>query len=278
MMKKLFLMLPNVEPKLEITCHDEKIMEYLYNMFSPYMSQQAVKEKYEPLIFYKNNDNELMVEKNDGKEKLDTDIVTYLETYLLENSCVDKGYLMLHGGGVAYNNHAFIFLANSMVGKSTLITHLCMEGFEYITDDRLIIDTTEKMVLPFAKTIMLRPDGKKILISQYEHNFTTQSFEYKRRSREFYYPGLCKEGRTEISCIFILVRQEGQKIRREVIQKTNRVNELLKYSMSIKGCKNISEFVKLSNIRMEILYYSDLNEISSFIKEINPCNSSFESE
>lgn len=270
MMKKLFLMIPNVEPRLEISCQDEKIMEYLYNMFSPYVSHQCQKGKYESLIFYKNDYSELMVERNDGKEKLDVDIVTYLETYLLENSCVDKGYLMLHGGGVAHNNHAFIFLANSMVGKSTLITHLCMEGFEYITDDRLIIDTTEKTVLPFTKTIMLRPDGKKILLSQYEHSLDTITFKHKKRFREFFLPPLCKEGRTQISCIFILIRQEGQKIRREeVVKRTNRVNELLKYSMSIKGCENIGEFVKLSSIRMEIVYYSDLNEITSFLKEMS---------
>lgn len=263
-------MIPHVSPNLEIFCQNERIMEYIYNMFFPYISEVPDgTKKYEKLYFYKNQQGELYVEGNYKKEKSEIGIIPYIEDYLLVNSALEKGYLMLHGGGVAYDECAYVFLAESMMGKSTLITHLCMKGFEYITDDRLLIDVAENAVLPYDKTIMLRPEGKKILFDKYNHRFHTASFRYGKINREFYSPGCCRKKKTKISRIFILERKEEYKLRRELVKSSKKLKELLRYSLSIKSCKNLCDFGSLCGIEIEKLYYSDLDEVSDSLKVYN---------
>lgn len=268
-MKRLFLKIPHIYPHLEIICENERIMDYLYNMFLPFISWEVADSKeYIKLAFYKDDDGRLIVEDSCQKRMLNINIVSYLETYMLMNSYTDKGYLMLHGGCVAYGEKAFAFLANSMVGKSTLVTHLCLDGFEYMTDDRLIFDTNEMTILPFTKTIMLRESAREVLHEKYGHALDTIPFSYKWMCRDFFYPQCCRKEKTKVACLFILERVECKEMRRETIVGTQKVIELLKYNMSIKSSQNLEDFIKCSNIRMERIYYYDLKQVSAFLKSI----------
>ncbi|MCI9142195.1 MAG: hypothetical protein HFH87_06160 [Lachnospiraceae bacterium] len=242
-------------------------MDYIYNMFFPYISEVPDETKiYEKLFFYKDQQGELYVEGTYKKEKSEVGIIPYIEDYLLVNAVLEKGYLMLHGGSVAHNEFAFVFLADSMMGKSTMMTHLCMNGFEYITDDRLLIDTVNGVILPYNKTIMLRPEGKKVLYEKYNHSFPTTLYHYGKINREFYFPELCRKKATKISKIFILERREEHKLRIETIKNSERLQELLKYSLSIRSCRYLCDYVSLCDIGIEKIYYFDLDEVSNFLK------------
>lgn len=265
-MSKIFISIPHVKPNLAIECTHGLVINYISRLFHPYATlvPECGKDYYDLTVTVENG--RCVVSSLHEKEKITTGIVPYIENFLIRNSCADCGYLMLHGGGVSLNGSAFIFLADSMIGKSTLITHLCEKGFEYITDDRLVVDVNNLTVMPFNKTIMLRPEGKDILSTTYGHTFVTESFRYKKIVREFFDPDLFITENTKIKKIFVIDRKDGIKLHSETIKREMRYSELMKYCLSIKDLEKAVDFVTLGKVEMEKVQYSNLDDMASFIR------------
>lgn len=72
------------------------------------------------------------------------------------NNIYSGDWWFLHGGAVRYKNSAILLLAGTGTGKSTLVCHLCSQGFEYMTDDIIPINKNSLAVVPFPKPIYLR--------------------------------------------------------------------------------------------------------------------------
>ena len=119
-MKKCILELPHVSPKLEIECDNDLVMQYLQHAFSPYVYYQFKESTECVRIRFFENANETTVEVGGKKSRFDRGIIRYIGRFLLRNAMVDSNYVMLHGGGVVYNNQAFLFLGDSKAGKSTI--------------------------------------------------------------------------------------------------------------------------------------------------------------
>lgn len=268
-MKRLFLNIPHLYPKLEICCRQEKVLEYFNNIFAPYISQNEEKDlEYVRLSFYREDFEKLCVEGEGWKEKVDETAFSYLQQYLLKNSYMENGFLCLHGGAISCERgDAIVFLANSMVGKSTLITFLCMNGMEYITDDRVLIDINRMEIFPFESSIMLRKGGKKLLEEEYCIQINTKTYSYKRNEREVFQPPKMRGERVKIRCIYFLERIEGTKIMVSQISQSAVLEALLKMSLSIKDCKKVYDFIKLSNAEIKKISFSNLEDIAKFLKE-----------
>ncbi len=73
------------------------------------------------------------------------------------------GILGLHGAAVAKGNTAFLLLAETMAGKSTLTAFFCMRGFEYLTDDEIYISEESLLLRPVYKPLSLRPAADAVL-------------------------------------------------------------------------------------------------------------------
>ncbi len=268
-MSKLFLTIPHVYPNLEIACDTESVMDYISNTFTPYISTEADESKdYKKLIIYKNELEQLIVEGDDWRERIKERIFSYLQRYLLENSYTESGYLWLHGGCVVRDNKAIILLGNSGVGKSTLITYLCLNGFEYVTDDRVIVDVHNREVIPFPKTIMLRAGGKELLTKHYGCILETRQYQQGKIQREFFKPEVCRKENAKIIQICFLRREEGCRLSRSIVQGQELLKELLGYSLSVQDCRKISEFFKLCNVTAERVCFSDLNEMKQWLQEM----------
>lgn len=265
-MKRCILELPYVSPKLEIECDNDLVMQYLQHAFSPYVNYQIMgSTEYVRMRFFE-NDNETTVEVSGKKSRCDRSIIRYIGRFLLRNAKVDSNYVMLHGGSVVYNDQAFLFLGDSKAGKSTLIAHLCMEGFEYISDDRLIINVKEKKVTPFPKAIILRPHGSELLKKYHGCNVQTRSFQYRNIYKEFFLPQNYRKTEAIISRIFIICRQDEVKTKHIQIEDKYKVSELLKYNMALSDCVNIRKFTELSKVPLEMLYYSNMDDVSDLIR------------
>ncbi|MFT6289457.1 MAG: hypothetical protein ACJAR2_000042 [Ilumatobacter sp.] len=63
--------------------------------------------------------------------------------------------LHLHAGAVADHNRGVVIAGFSGSGKSTLVTSLVRAGFDYLTDERVAIDTADLTVSGFPKPISL---------------------------------------------------------------------------------------------------------------------------
>ncbi len=74
---------------------------------------------------------------------------------------MQRGYLVLHGGAVAFSGNAVVLLGPAGMGKSTLTAELCKLGGELLTDDVVTIDTAENppKVLPGVPLLKLWPDA-----------------------------------------------------------------------------------------------------------------------
>jgi len=58
---------------------------------------------------------------------------------------------ILHAGGVCKDGKAFIFTGGGNVGKTSIVLNLLKEGFEYLGDDWLVVDSEK--AYPMPKTI-----------------------------------------------------------------------------------------------------------------------------
>lgn len=83
--------------------------------------------------------------------------------YLLRYKELESRYFVMHAGGVARDQKAILFPANTFSGKSTLVTYLCGRGYSYISDDRVIIDISSCQIIPENKPINLRLDVLELL-------------------------------------------------------------------------------------------------------------------
>ncbi len=69
----------------------------------------------------------------------------------------NDSWCVLHGAAVsADGKSAFLFLAPTGAGKSTLAYYACIHGFALCTDDVIVLNMATGMLLPFPKPIYLR--------------------------------------------------------------------------------------------------------------------------
>jgi len=66
-----------------------------------------------------------------------------------------KEYLFLHAGALAKNNKAVLLPGPSESGKSTLTLGLLNYGYQYLTDEVVVIDLSDVRVLPFQRPIYI---------------------------------------------------------------------------------------------------------------------------
>jgi hypothetical protein len=78
-----------------------------------------------------------------------------------------RRYLLLHAGAVAWKGHALLFPADSGSGKTTLVAGLLAAGFDYLSDDIVPVAPDTGLVLPFAKSLALKPGGRRPLHAVY---------------------------------------------------------------------------------------------------------------
>jgi len=76
--------------------------------------------------------------------------------YHLANSA--KGVHCLHAAAVSYNGMAMVIPANSGAGKSSFTTWLVANGFDYLTDELILIDTA-RQIEGVARPIQIKPHG-----------------------------------------------------------------------------------------------------------------------
>lgn len=95
----------------------------------------------------------------------------------LEYNCLSKtlernNHLVhLHGAAVALNGKGLVFLGKSRAGKSTLSLHLIQRGYQFITDEVVLLDPITKCLKPFPRNLLVR-------------RATFESGEIRKRIRE----------------------------------------------------------------------------------------------
>jgi hypothetical protein len=66
--------------------------------------------------------------------------------------------IWIHSGVVARPDGALMIVAPSGQGKSTLVTHLCVRGWRFLSDEMAPVDSRTSTVLPYPRTPVRRID------------------------------------------------------------------------------------------------------------------------
>lgn len=74
------------------------------------------------------------------------------------NNCKD-GHFAFHGGAVTKGEDAYLFLASTTTGKTTLITYLTQLGYTYLNDDCFYFNMETLEVPPYTAPIHVREGG-----------------------------------------------------------------------------------------------------------------------
>lgn len=98
--------------------------------------------------------------------------IQVLENLLYLTLIPEDSVLALHGAAIAKNGKAYLFLASTTCGKSTLTAFLWKKaGYEYITDDEIFISREDRCVLPVRKNLSLRQGGYDLLEIDFENKY-----------------------------------------------------------------------------------------------------------
>ncbi len=80
-------------------------------------------------------------------------------TYFISQVCIYglTGLVKIHGAALAANGKALIVSANKYAGKSSLSVVLASLGYQYLTDELVLMNPTSHEIWPFPRRIALSP-------------------------------------------------------------------------------------------------------------------------
>lgn len=163
------------------------LLELLRLMLQPYLVECRHDFVTSGKMVYITEDEKESVIIQDGSSTLHVDkahVVLELQKLFVKKMQLKAGYYFLHGAVISYNNKGILLLGKSGAGKSTLTAYLCSNGFQYVSDDKVIISGITNEVYPFTRLIQLREDVLDILHKRhvYLETIDVDLYEYKRKS------------------------------------------------------------------------------------------------
>jgi hypothetical protein len=69
------------------------------------------------------------------------------------------GHEVFHAGGFVAHGGAWAVMGPKEAGKTTLLAHLHLMGFEIVADDQLVVDTARNVVMAAPRALDVRPEA-----------------------------------------------------------------------------------------------------------------------
>lgn len=166
------------------------------------------------------------------------DIMFVIEDYVQ----LKQKKLTLHGGAIAYENKAIVFIQSRKSGKSTLIRALLNKyEYEYISDDILFYD--DKCVAGLAMPIRVRDKLDNIVGEM--GKYVGEMLDEDGEVRNIYVPqNTIRVGFTKIVAMVLP---------RYVSEEINQINELKGSYKVMKILTNIKEYHSMENLFYELV-------------------------
>ncbi len=187
---------------------------------------------------------------------------------IFEHTVYDPNILPLHAGAVEANGKAFIFIAPTGTGKTTLIAYLAHKGYPYISDDRVLIDMDTLSVAVDITPIRLRPESVPIL-RDYGCNIDGHEVRVENINRIIYTPEAVAANDLPIGGLFFIERSDSENScspipRSEAVQLI--MQNLL--SPGNAGSDKLRCAIKLAP-SCEKLVYSDMTYVCDILAKCN---------
>lgn len=187
-----------------------------------------------------------------------------IEAYMHGQKQFDERILALHGTAVEHEGRAFLFLAATGGGKTTLAAYLTSEGHGYLTDDCILIDRETLAVYPCTSPIHLREGGMKVLRYATDSPPETELMVSRADRRHVYTPSVVVSKPLPLGGIFFIARTEENRL--IPMTTTERMMYLLKSPITVYPInkEHLTLIGRLAAVPCHKLYYSDM----AFVKEV----------
>ena len=258
-MTTVYISLPSLQT-YQIRSKSESFIGTLHLMFGQFCKATTDFEPYSYIFVEQLNEVEYFVSYNEHKIITDSPI-SYIYHYMIQDLMLQNNVWALHGAAVSYNNEAYLLLAPTHIGKTTLTAYLTNFGLEYVTDDCIVIDRTSLMVHPFSIPLHLRSGGMEVL-KKVGCNIPDNlpSVTEGNIHRYVLTPDIIRNSPAKIAKIFIIKRTEDDNSI-ELMDGAQSVMSLLKapivnYPICPEYLQCVSEIAKTG---CYFLKYSDMN-------------------
>lgn len=190
-----------------------------------------------------------------------------IDRIIFENTVYDELIFAMHGAAVEWGGKAYLFLAATTGGKTTLASYLTSTGFGYITDDCILLDRKSFEVYPYCSPIHLR-DGGLAVLKKYKIDIPNlQHLEDPAIDRYVYTPDNCITKPIPLSKIFFISRTESEN-RLVQLHSAEKMTRLMKapitdYTVNGEYIRFIS---RLAATACYELFYSDMAYVAQVIQ------------
>lgn len=164
----LILNIPFCKEIIRIECENRKAEERLALHYWPFISYSEC-ENYNQknLVFFRQVKDKLFFSYKEVNQCIPiTDEINlpWLIKRIIHGTIQEEeDYVFLHGACLGKNGKAFILMGPTKTGKSTLSAYLIAKGYEYYTDDCVILNCKNKEIEPYRKLIEMRERTEKVL-------------------------------------------------------------------------------------------------------------------
>lgn len=135
--------------------------------------------------------------------------IQLVQNIIFEHQEYSPEILPLHAGGIAAGGKAWIFLASTGTGKTTLITYLASRGCTYINDDRIFIKHDSLRCAAHVTPVHLRPESIPVL-EKHDCHISGELLEIEIIRRIIHMPEAVATEDMPIGGLFFITRCENE--------------------------------------------------------------------
>ncbi|MBQ8393748.1 MAG: hypothetical protein IJX51_08320 [Clostridia bacterium] len=255
-MNRYLINLP-YQNKFLVVTNTENIYKGLILKYGKYATIYTREEAPDNTIEAYTNENSYIV-----KYKNEIHYVTSAVQAIIELIGKDRKYdesvYAMHGAAIEKDGQAYLFLAPTGTGKTTLTAYLTLKGFGYITDDCILVSKADLTVFPCSTPIQMRSGGVEVLQS----DIPDFNIELKQVSDRYaLFPNRYVERTLPIKEIFFIKRTDINEIRELSSMEKNQLllkSSLTEHKLNVEILRFIS---KLSKVKCSELKYKDLEYV-----------------
>ena len=261
---QFYLLRSFLHPSIKIETDDVNIAYVLSVLYGAYLKQSDFSEECDLVCRIEHYDEKYVFECDNHNISTDNPIQV-IENILFEQTRLRGDIFALHAGAVSHNGKAYIFVAPTSTGITTLTAYLSLSGFDYVTDDCVLIDMNSFKVYPYHKPIHLREGGMTVL-KNYGFEPDMIYIDEKTIQRYVFTPMNLSSGELDIGGIFFIERTKDiNKI--SVVSSIEAIQLLMKspitpYEMTGEYLKFICSLTKRNCRRLQ---YGDMAFVKDYI-------------
>lgn len=247
-----------------IDCADPQILRWLRLKYGIYLTDRPPAAA--PIAITVSRDGALYRVCCDGTKQHTATPTRAIADLLYEKQVYPADILAFHGGAVAKDGQAYLFLAATTSGKTTLTTYLTEQGFSYLTDDCIVIDRDDR-VHPFATPVHLRLGGYEVLKAAACPLRDAEWMDDPSMMRYVFTPENRATEPLPLARIFLIVRTDDSN-RVEAMSTTDKMTALMRSPIQPRSLNAayLSRLSALCSYPCDTLYYKDLRYVQGVIE------------